>query len=53
MEELMELGFIGTADYIDSQEDWRNPEWKILNREFFSVVVDDVLDFLNEYYMPL
>ena len=53
MEELQELGFIGTADYIDSQEDWRNPEWKILNREFFSVVVDDVLDFLNEYYMPL
>jgi hypothetical protein len=53
MEELQELGFIGTADYIDSQDDWRNPEWKSLNREFFSVVVDDVLDFLNEYYMPL
>jgi hypothetical protein len=53
MEELMESGFIGTADYIDSQGDWRNPEWKILNREFFSVVVDDVLDFLNEYYLPL
>ena len=53
MEELQELGFIGTADYIDSQEDWRNPEWKSLNREFFTVVVDDVLDFLNEYYLPL
>jgi len=53
MEELQELGFIGTADYIDSQDDWRNPEWKSLNREFFSVVVDDVLDFLNEYYLPL
>jgi hypothetical protein len=53
MEELTELGFIGTADYIDFQDDWRNPEWKILNREFFSVVVDDVLDFLNEYYLPL
>ena len=53
MEELEQLGFIGTADYIDSQEDWRNPERKILNREFFSVVVDDVLDFLNEYYLPL
>jgi hypothetical protein len=53
MEELEQLGFIGTADYIDSQGDWRNPEWKILNREFFSVVVDDVLDFLNEYYLPL
>ena len=53
MEELEQSGFIGIADYIDSQDDWRNPEWKILNREFFSVVVDDVLDFLNEYYMPL
>lgn len=53
MEELEQLGFIGTADYIDSQEDWRNPERKILNREFYTVVVDDVLDFLNEYYLPL
>ena len=53
MEELEQLGFVGRVDYIDSQDDWRNPEWKILNREFFSVVVDDVLDFLNEYYMPL
>jgi len=53
MEELQELGFIGTADYIDRQEDWRNPEWKILNQEFFSVVIDDLLDFLEEYYLPL
>ena len=53
MEELQELGFVGRADYIDSQEDWRNPEWKSLNREFYTVVVDDVLDFLNEYYLPL
>jgi hypothetical protein len=53
MEELQELGFIGIADYIDSQDDWKSPEWKILNREFFSVVVDDLLDFLNEYYLPL
>jgi hypothetical protein len=53
MEKLMELEFVGIADYIDSQEDWRNPEWKSLNREFFTVVVDDVLDFLNEYYLPL
>jgi len=53
MEELEQSGFIGIADYIDSQEDWRNPEWKILNQEFYTVVVDDVLDFLNEYYMPL
>jgi hypothetical protein len=53
MEKLMESGFIGIADYIDSQEDRRNPEWKILNREFFSVVVDDVLGFLDDYYLPL
>ena len=53
MEELEQLGFIGTADYIDSQEDWRNPEWKSLNQEFYTVLVDDVLDFLNEYYLPL
>jgi hypothetical protein len=53
MEELQELGFIGIADYIDSQDDWRNPEWKSLNQEFYTVVVDNVLDFLNEYYLPL
>jgi len=53
MEELEQSGFIGIADYIDSQDDWRNPEWKILNQEFYTVVVDDVLDFLNEYYLPL
>jgi hypothetical protein len=53
MEELEQLGFIGTADYIDSQEDWRNPEWKLLNREFYTVVVDDVLGFLDDYYLPL
>ena len=53
MEELQELGFVGRADYIDRQSSWESPEWKILNREFFSVVVDDVLDFLNEYYLPL
>jgi hypothetical protein len=53
MEKSEELGFIGVADYIDSQEDWRNPEWKSLNREFFTVLIDDLLDFLNEYYLPL
>jgi hypothetical protein len=53
MEELQELGFVGRAEYIDRQEDWRNPEWKILNQEFFSVVIDDLLDFLEEYYLPL
>ena len=53
MEELEQSGFIGIADYIDRQDDWRNPEWKILNQEFFSVVIDDLLDFLEEYYLPL
>jgi hypothetical protein len=53
MGELAETGFVGIADYNTRQEDWRNLEWKILNREFFTVVVDDLLDFLNEYYLPL
>jgi hypothetical protein len=53
MEKLMESEFVGIADYIDSQENWVSSEWESLNREFFSVVVDDVLDFLNEYYLPL
>jgi hypothetical protein len=53
MEELQELGFIGRAEYIDRQENWVSSEWESLNREFFTVVVDDVLDFLNEYYLPL
>jgi hypothetical protein len=53
MEKLMESEFVGIADYIDSQEDWRNPEWESLNREFFSVVVDELLEFLWEYYLPL
>jgi hypothetical protein len=53
MEELEQSSFIGLADYIDSQEDWRNLEWKSLNREFFTVVVDELLEFLWEYYMPL
>jgi len=53
MEKLMESEFVGIADYIDRQDDWRNPEWKILNQEFFSVVVDDLLEFLWDYYLPL
>jgi hypothetical protein len=53
MEELEQSSFIGIADYIDSQEDRRNPEWKSLNREFFTVVVDDLLEFLWDYYLPL
>ena len=53
MEELQELGFIGIADYLTRQEDWESPEWESLNREFFSVVVDELLEFLWEYYLPL
>jgi len=53
MEELQELGFVGIADYLTRQEDWRNPEWKSLNREFYTVVVDDLLEFLWDYYLPL
>ena len=49
MEELEELGFVGIADYIDSQDDWRSSEWK----EFFTVVVDNLLDFLWEYNLSL
>jgi len=53
MGELERLGFIGVADYIDRQEDWRSPEWKSLNKEFFTVVADNLLDFLWDYYLPL
>jgi len=48
MEELMELGFVGVADYIEYQEDWEH-----LNPEFSTILVDNVLAFLEEYYMPL
>jgi len=53
MEKLMETGFIGVADYITRQESWVSPDWKALNKEFFTVVVDNLLDFLWDYYMPL
>ena len=53
MEELQELGFIGIADYLTRQEDWESPEWESLNSEFFTVLVDDVLGFLDDYYLPL
>jgi hypothetical protein len=53
MEGLEELGFVGVAEYIDHQDDWRSPEWKALNKEFFTIVVDNLLDFLWEYYLPL
>ena len=48
MEELQELGFVGRADYITRQEDWEH-----LDQEFFTVVVDELLEFLWEYYLPL
>jgi hypothetical protein len=53
MEKSEELGFIGVADYITRQEDWVSSEWESLNREFYTVVVDELLEFLWEYYMPL
>jgi hypothetical protein len=53
MEELEQLGFIGAANYIDSQSSWKSPEWKSLNQEFYTVVVDELLEFLWEYYLPL
>jgi hypothetical protein len=53
MEKSEELGFIGIADYIDSQSSWESPEWESLNRKFFTVLVDDLLEFLWEYYLPL
>jgi len=52
MEELEKEGFVGIADYVDHPS-WESPEWKALNREFFTVLVDDLLDFLWEYYLPL
>jgi hypothetical protein len=48
MEKLMEPGFIGIADYIDRQEDWEH-----LAPEFTTVLVDELLGFLEEFYMPL
>ena len=48
MEEPEELGFLGRLEFITRQEDWEH-----LDQEFFTVVVDDLLEFLWEYYMPL
>jgi len=48
MEEPRELGFIGFADYIDRQEDMEH-----LDAEFTTVLVDELLGFLWEYYLPL
>jgi hypothetical protein len=48
MEEPEELGFLGRLEFITRQEDWEH-----LDQEFFTVVVDDLLEFLWEYYLPL
>ena len=48
MEEPRELGFIGRAEYLDRQEDMEH-----LDPEFTTVLVDELLGFLEEFYMPL
>jgi hypothetical protein len=48
MEELMELGFLGRLTFITRQEDWEH-----LDPEFTTVLVDELLGFLEEYYLPL
>jgi hypothetical protein len=48
MEELMELGFLGRLEFITRQEDWEH-----LDPEFTTVLVDELLEFLWEYYLPL
>jgi len=53
METLEDAGCIGVAEYIDCQESWVSPEWEASNQKFFTVVVDNVLEFLWDYYMPL
>ena len=48
MEELMELGFLGRLTFITRQEDWEH-----LDPEFTTVLVDELLGFLEEFYLPL
>jgi hypothetical protein len=48
MEELEQSGFIGRLTFITRQEDWEH-----LDQEFFTVLVDELLGFLEEYYLPL
>jgi hypothetical protein len=48
MEEPEELGFLGRLEFITRQEDWEH-----LDQEFFTVLVDELLEFLWEYYLPL
>jgi hypothetical protein len=45
--------FIGTADYLEIPNWWRCPEWVSLNKEYFTVVVDNLLEFLWDYYLPI
>jgi hypothetical protein len=44
LEELEELGFIGVLEVM---EDCESPEYEVLNREFATVLVDNLLDFLS------
>jgi hypothetical protein len=44
MEELEKLGFIGVLEVM---EDCESPEYEALNREFATVLVDNLLDFLS------
>jgi hypothetical protein len=48
MEEPEELGSLGRLEFITRQEDWEH-----LDQEFFTVLVDELLEFLWEYYLPL
>ena len=48
MEKLMESDCVGRLTFITRQEDWEH-----LDQEFFTVLVDELLGFLEEYYLPL
>ena len=48
MEKSEELGCVGRLTFIDRQEDWEH-----LDQEFFTVLVDELLEFLWDYYLPL
>jgi hypothetical protein len=48
MEKSEELGCVGRLEFITRQEDWEH-----LDQEFFTVLVDELLEFLWEYYLPL
>ena len=48
MGELEQSGFIGRLEFITRQEDWEH-----LDPEFTTVLVDELLGFLEEFYLPL